>query len=290
MSEFYETPLQSHFDAAHVLFPVLALATLALILWLFRKKLGSREIAFSLVWMCAFLLPVFDLGVFPQGDIVHDRYFYVPSFGASLLLALALDRLSRGAPAIRIAAALAAGHGGLARAALLRHGQRHELLGQRFPDARPRHAFLPNDPILRNHYSVGLAFLGRASYEQHDWATAEMYLQRAAKIDPVAADNYLQLGMVDLNTGRSARRNRISAPPSACAPPSRCIALPWASRSPSKTTAPMPSPNSRRLLRSSPASQQRNSRSTTAGRAQQASRQATGQNTISSLDKPYKQP
>jgi Flp pilus assembly protein TadD len=44
--------------------------------------------------------------------------------------------------------------------------------------------------------------MGRASYQQHDWTAAEMYLQRAAKIDPAAADNYLQLGMVDLNTGR----------------------------------------------------------------------------------------
>ncbi len=49
-------------------------------LWLVRNKLGpSRDVAFSLIWICAFLLPVFDLGVFPQGDIVHDRYFYLPS-------------------------------------------------------------------------------------------------------------------------------------------------------------------------------------------------------------------
>jgi len=203
MSEFYETPLQSHFDAAHVLLPILALATLALILWLVRNKLGSRDVAFSLIWIFAFLLPVFDLGVFPQGDIVHDRYFYVPSFGASLLLALALDRrLSRGALLF-----------GLPRRWLLATAALLALLSYATVNAMSYWAtdfqmldhamlFSPNDPILRNHYSVGLALMGRASYQQHDWTAAEMYLQRAAKIDPAAADNYLQLGMVDLNTGR----------------------------------------------------------------------------------------
>lgn len=202
MSEFYETPLQSHFDAADVLLPVLALVALALILWLVRNKLGSRDVAFSVVWMCAFLLPVFDLGVFPQGDIVHDRYFYVPSFGASLLLALALDRVSRGALLFGLPRRWLLATAVLL--ALLSYGTVNAMSYWATDFQMLDHAMLfsPHDPILRNHYSVGLAFLGRASYEQHDWPAAEMYLQRAAKIDPDAADNYLQLGMVDLNTGR----------------------------------------------------------------------------------------
>ena len=266
MSEFYETPLQSHFNAAHVLFPVLALAALALILWLVRNKLGSREVAFSLVWMCAFLLPVFDLGVFPQGDIVHDRYFYVPSFGAALLLALALDRLSRGKLLFGLPRRWL-----LATAALLvllSYGTVNAMSYWASDFQMLDHAmhFSPNDPILRNHYSVGLALLGRASYEQHDWPAAEMYLQRAAKIDPEAADNYLQLGMVDLNTGRPADAESNFRTAVGLRPPSRCIALPWASRCTSSTIAPRPSPNLPKPLRSSPDSHRRSSKSTPAGR------------------------
>jgi tetratricopeptide (TPR) repeat protein len=200
-SEFYELPLRSFFDAAHVLFPLLVLGALALAIWLVRAKLGSREVVFSMVWIVALLLPVFDLGVFPQGDIVHDRYFYLPSFGASLLLALALDKLSHGVPIFGLPRRWL-----LATAALLvllSYGTANAMSYWVSDYAMLDHAMLfsPQDPVLRNDYSVGLAFLGRASYERSDWPAAQMYLERAEKIDPAAPDNYLQLGMVDLHTG-----------------------------------------------------------------------------------------
>ena len=201
-SEFYELPLRSRFDAAHVLLPLVVLAALALALWLVRKKLGSREVVFSAVWMVALLLPVFDLGVFPQGDIVHDRYFYLPSFGASLLLGLALDKLSHDVPVLGLPRRWLAVTAVLL--VLLSYGTADAMSYWVSDYAMLDHAMLfsPQDPILRNHYSVGLGLLGRASYERQDWAAAEIYLERAEKIDPAAPDNYLQLGMVDLHTNR----------------------------------------------------------------------------------------
>jgi len=41
------------------------------------------------------LLPALDLGIFPHGQLVHDRYFYLPSFGAALLAAMALEKLAQ---------------------------------------------------------------------------------------------------------------------------------------------------------------------------------------------------
>ena len=41
-------------------------------------------------------MPAMDFPVFPEGDLVHDRYFYFASFGAALLLALALEKLTNG--------------------------------------------------------------------------------------------------------------------------------------------------------------------------------------------------
>jgi protein O-mannosyl-transferase len=287
MSEFYETPLQSHFGAAHVLFPVLALAALFLILWRVRKKLGSREVAFSLVWMCAFLLPVFDLGVFPQGDIVHDRYFYVPSFGAALLLALALDRLSPGKLLFGIPRRWLLATAALL--ALLSYGTVNAMSYWASDFQMLDHAmrYSPNDPILRNHYSVGLALLGRASYEQHDWPAAETYLQRAAKIDPEAADNYLQLGMVDLNTGRSADaesnfRTAVALRP---AEPMYRFAFGIALQQQHNCAAAVAEFTEALALKPgfAPAQQQIDACRAT---AQQSSRQASGQNAVTSLAKP----
>jgi tetratricopeptide (TPR) repeat protein len=287
MSEFYETPLQSHFNAAHVLLPVLALAALALILWLVRNKLGWREVAFALVWMCAFLLPVFDLGVFPQGDIVHDRYFYVPSFGAALLLALALDRLSRGKLLFGIPRRWLLATAALL--ALLSYGTVNAMSYWASDFQMLDHAmhYSPNDPILRNHYSVGLALLGRASYERHDWPAAETYLQRAAKIDPEAADNYLQLGMVDLNTGRSAEaesnfRTAVALRP---AEPMYRFALGIALQNQHNCAAAVAQFTEALALKPGFASAQQQIDACRAT-AQQSSRQASGQNAVTSLAKP----
>jgi tetratricopeptide (TPR) repeat protein len=287
MSEFYDAPLRSHFDAAHVLFPVLALAALALILWLVRDKLGSREVSFSVIWMCAFLLPAFDLGVFPQGDIVHDRYFYLPSFGASLLLALALDHLSRGALLFGLPRRWLLATAALL--ALLSYGTVNAMSYWASDFQMLDHAmrFSPNDPVLRNNYSVGLAFPSRASYERHDWPAAEMYLQRAAKIDPAAADNYLQLGMIDLHTGRAqeAESNFRAAVGLRPDEPMYRFTLGIALQQRNNCAEAIPQFAEALALKPDfPAAQQQIDDC----RAQRSSRQTTSQNTISSLAKPVR--
>ncbi len=95
-SAFYGLGLQSHFNVAYVLLPLLALLMIFAVLWVERERLGRREVIFASVWMVALILPAFDLGVFSADDLVHDRYFYLGSLGASLLLGLVLERLATG--------------------------------------------------------------------------------------------------------------------------------------------------------------------------------------------------
>ena len=47
-------------------------------------------------------MPVLNLRAFAPGELVHDRYFYLPSFGACILVALAFHRLASGVLVFRL--------------------------------------------------------------------------------------------------------------------------------------------------------------------------------------------
>ena len=201
-SEYYALWLQSHFNTPYVLLPLLALVTIAAVLWLERERLGRREVVFASVWMGMLILPAFDLGVFPTGDMVHDRYFYLGSLGASFLLGLALEKLATGPamwglPKRWLVASLVL----LASLSFATVGAMSYWVSDY---VMLNHAMLysPNNPIVRHLLSVNLALQARDDYVHGHWTTAEMYPQRAKSLDPLAADNYLQLCMVDLNTER----------------------------------------------------------------------------------------
>jgi hypothetical protein len=208
-SSFYPIILQRHFSLPWVLLPLLGLIATAVLLWLVRDSLGWREVLFATVWMAVLIAPTLDLATFPDGDFVHDRYFYLPSLGASLLLGLALEKLATGPAMFGLPKRWLAAAAVLL--VLLSYSTVDALSYWRNDYELLNHAalFSPNDPIVKNLFSVNLAMLGREAYLQGDWAAAESYLLRAKSIDPLSADNYLQLGMVDLNTkqARKAEEN-----------------------------------------------------------------------------------
>ena len=72
--------------------PVLILMALAAAVWLLRNRLGEKAVAFAVAWIVIPLLPALDTFVFRTDELVHDRYFYVPSMGAALLVALIIER------------------------------------------------------------------------------------------------------------------------------------------------------------------------------------------------------
>jgi Tfp pilus assembly protein PilF len=232
LMEFYNLEVQTRVNLAHVVVPVLCLLALAAVLTWSSKKLGSRETTFAVIWMAVLLLPTFDLGVFPAGDLVHDRYFYVPSFGAALLVGLALNKLASG-PLVF----------GMQQKWLLTVAALAVLLSYSAANAASywiddyilfEHAYLytPENTVVRNNYAIELARHWRfpeasailrkllqeqpnnlsanynyagLRYQFHALPEAEKYFTRATQIDPGSPDSYMHLAVIELDTGRPAQ-------------------------------------------------------------------------------------
>ena len=83
LSPFYDLPYRSGFS-----FPGLALPLLALLLPLALLAWAAWRSPFARVWTAwtfLFLAPVLHLSILPRGELVHDRYLYLPMVGLSLL-------------------------------------------------------------------------------------------------------------------------------------------------------------------------------------------------------------
>ncbi|HLG18013.1 MAG TPA: DUF805 domain-containing protein [Blastocatellia bacterium] len=90
LSIFHETlmvtsPLDLRFIA-----PVVGLAALAVGFWRIRS---SPAVRFGVLWFAVHLIPVLNIGAFGQEFLVQERYVYIPSFGFSLLIAMAITRI-----------------------------------------------------------------------------------------------------------------------------------------------------------------------------------------------------
>jgi protein O-mannosyl-transferase len=85
LSPFYDLPYISRFAFSTVVLPLLAvLVPLVLLAWAAWR---ARFVRIWSAWALLFLAPVMHLSVLPRGELVHDRYLYVPMVGLSLLAA-----------------------------------------------------------------------------------------------------------------------------------------------------------------------------------------------------------
>ena len=229
LTEFYELPVYTGFSFTHVLLPMAGLLLIAAVLWLVRRKLGSREVDFAAAWMLLPLLPVFDFVVFRAGDLVHDRYFYVPSFGAALLLALALEKLAKGPESFGIPRRLLFPVLGLVlifsydTAKAASYWRNNLVLFQHSYQLAP-HSTVPRvnyaveltghgqygeaislfEQVLKEHPNNYLATygLGEALYELGLLKPAEHFFVQTEQLNPQMAGNYLHLGLIEMKTGR----------------------------------------------------------------------------------------
>ena len=100
LSEFYDTSYVEKPGFASFLLPlaVVALAIIALVWTLKRvKELRERRIlAFACAWIVVPILPVLNIGTFSKGDLIHDRYLFLPTIGVAILIAYGLRRIRRG--------------------------------------------------------------------------------------------------------------------------------------------------------------------------------------------------
>jgi Flp pilus assembly protein TadD len=228
-SEFYDLPMRTHWDLLHVGLPLALLGAAAAALWYFRRRLGPREVALGLMAIAVPLLPAMNLSVFAAGELVHDRYSYIPSLGAALIAALAFEPLCKGRVVFRmpqrlvlviIAIVLPLSY---CAANAASYWANDSVLFEHAHSMAPQNAKAFNNyavqvalsgdrgtamtmlgDSIREHpdSSLGNYNLGRLLYESNVLPAAEHYLRLAQRLDPSMPDPYLQLGMICMRTGR----------------------------------------------------------------------------------------
>jgi Flp pilus assembly protein TadD len=231
LDEFYDMPYWGTLNFFHVILPALLVLALFAAIWMARKGLGERDVKFALFWVIVPLLPVLDSRMLPKDEIVHDRYFYLPSVGAALLVALVVDRWTRasrapggvivfGVPATQllVALVLAATLGGLS----VRESQ---YWANNYTLFHRAYTLAPHNPTGRLDYGAELITrgdfdgaravfaaalvedphdssiyvnLGRMSYVERDYPQAERSLNKALEINKDNADAHANLGLAQL--------------------------------------------------------------------------------------------
>jgi tetratricopeptide (TPR) repeat protein len=91
LSAFYDLSLVERPSAGGFFLPLAGVLCIAAGLLAWARK--SRPAAVFAVWMMLPLLPLLNFSLFPPGELVHDRYLYVPSVGYCFLLVLAMSKI-----------------------------------------------------------------------------------------------------------------------------------------------------------------------------------------------------
>ncbi len=242
LSAFYDVPYVTH-AGAHFLLPLAGVAGTLLALAAGARR--SRAVAFASAWVLLPLLPLLDLGVFPPGEIVHDRYLYMSTVGLALLAAMGLRwlRAARGGKALELAAAL--GLAVLLGAGTIYYGR---FWRDNFTLYRRGVAVAPGNNLavnnLANEYvhrgQLGQAIplyvrvlerdpgywmanynLGYCFYRLNRLEAARHFLRRATALNPGDADGYLYFALTNLKLGELDEAERAAHRALALAPTGR---------------------------------------------------------------------
>ncbi|HEY6332502.1 MAG TPA: hypothetical protein VI756_24470, partial [Blastocatellia bacterium] len=104
LSLLYTSHYLAAFEIRQVLAPAAAIILLAaMILFCCRRYLtgDQRRLAgVAALWMVLPMLPLADLRFLPQDQVIQDRYLYLPSIGFSLLVAIAVTKISGRGPVL----------------------------------------------------------------------------------------------------------------------------------------------------------------------------------------------
>jgi tetratricopeptide (TPR) repeat protein len=231
LSEFYDVGYQPSLNFMHVLLPAVILIGLGVAVWLVRNRLGAKSVGHAAAWILVPLLPALDTFVFRPDELVHDRYFYVPSIGAALLIALLIERATTsrrtlfGQPLHVAVAAL-----GLAIVLSFFAGQAarpwsgNYALFSRAHEVAPLNSTALNDLAAEMlsrrdlgsaqrlleagsaidhsdfHFPLNLA---RLHYHEGDFQKAESFAQQARGLNPTNAETYVILGQIQLRQNRA---------------------------------------------------------------------------------------
>jgi len=205
LSILYDFDLVHAFSVQAVLLPlVLSAVVVSAVIW-FGRKVGFAALAVS--WLLTPLVPALaGIKVFQWHDYVHDRYLYLPSVMAAVLLAAAVRQIAEVGNRRRLALAIAVCLIGVFSVATILQNPRwatEETLfahaHKRAPDnplasdyrarvlygqGRTEEAFAAMEELVREHpdYWQANVILGFAYYQKGRYADAEKYLTVATQI------------------------------------------------------------------------------------------------------------
>lgn len=105
LSQIYYDPDVWSFSSPHFFLPLAAVLFIAagLTFWAFKSRHATLP---AILLALSLLPPLIGVSIFPRHDLVHNRYVYLPSAGACMLLALALRKTAD--PALQFIKARAA--------------------------------------------------------------------------------------------------------------------------------------------------------------------------------------
>ncbi|HXZ19004.1 MAG TPA: tetratricopeptide repeat protein [Candidatus Acidoferrales bacterium] len=93
LSPFYDVAYQTTVTASGVVLPVLLLVILAAFaVWAAVRSASAR---FPVTWSVLFWAPALHIAAFPRGELVHDRFLYLPMAGIGMLAAIGFASASR---------------------------------------------------------------------------------------------------------------------------------------------------------------------------------------------------
>ncbi len=239
LSCFYDTPYVTSAGVTSAglrdfVLPVVALVVLAAGLWYWHHRTSksapqeAQAIAFACLWTVLTLIPVLDFRVFPQSEMAHDRYVYLPSVGFAILAAIALRQAVAALPIPlrrpRVAAALALW-------GVMGYATYRQTLYWSDDLTLNSHALqiAPQNPSAMTNLGAALAKRGKEQpamdlyqralavnpqfwaatvnvayvyYSRENYPEAARYFVRACSLDATDGDQFAYLGMTLLRMGR----------------------------------------------------------------------------------------
>jgi tetratricopeptide (TPR) repeat protein len=230
LSEYYDLYYQLHPSLLHVILPVSIVVAIASLIWMFRKQLGTLEAGYAAIWIMIPLLPALSFVVFYPDQLVHDRYFYLPSVGSSLLSALFIDRVTKSRRVVFGQSLATVGTAMVLTIVLATitfrtasywmdgytlFSRAHEVAPANLSAAKnlivefiERREYDKAQLLLESEYrknsdDFGFALnLGRLQYFQKQYAKAEEYTRKSIALSPTMAEPYAYLGIIQLKENR----------------------------------------------------------------------------------------
>ena len=179
LSLIYGTSFVTSATDPRFLVPTVILLFVAVLLGVYRKKLGG-DLWIALALIVAPLLPVLNLRVFHFEYIVQDRYLYLPSIGFCYLVACLIMRWSRRPQLAAI----------LAGAIVIAFGASTIAQNRVWHDAVAlwQRAVYYSPASWSTHYNLGLAYL---NLRQNDAALAQLAeAKRLSPREPTVLNNF----------------------------------------------------------------------------------------------------